>query len=36
MPKIFNLMILTLLIYTVFGIIGINLFAGEFYFCQTG
>lgn len=35
MPKIFNLMMLTLLIYTIFGIIGINLFAGEFYFCQT-
>ena len=32
-PKIFNLLMLTLLIYIIFGIIGIEMFAGKLYYC---
>ncbi len=32
-PKIFNLLMLTLLIYIIFGIIGIEMFAGKLNYC---
>ena len=35
MPKIFNLLMLAMLIYIIFGIIGINMFAGKLNYCQT-
>ena len=33
-PPIFNVALVCLLIYVVFGIFGVNLFAGRFHYCQ--
>lgn len=33
-PSIFNVLIVTLLFYIIFGIIGVNYFKGTFFYCS--